>query len=242
MYLKNLSNSISIYELDPIQSAHISKVLRLKEGNYIELFDGDGAYCEAEITSSSKRAVEIKIASEIKRIEKNKHSITSIIPYLKKDNLLFMAEKLTELGVNHLVFYKPNNIDQSLAKKDLTKLNKKILEVVIGGCKQSGINFLPQLEYYDSLSDVFMNSLTFKENSFACTFDLQAANKLTPDDLNTRGNYVFITGPESGFSNDERFVMVDKKISSRSLGVNTLRAETAPIIGATLFQSFLGNI
>ena len=175
-------------------------------------------------------------------IEKNKHSITSIIPYLKKDNLLFMAEKLTELGVNHLVFYKPNNIDQSLAKKDLTKLNNKILEVVIGGCKQSGINFLPQLEYYDSLSDVFMNSLTFKENSFACTFDLQAANKLTPDDLNTRGNYVFITGPESGFSNDERFVMVDKKISSRSLGVNTLRAETAPIIGATLFQSFLGNI
>ncbi len=90
MYLKNLSNSISIYELDSIQSTHISKVLRLKEGNYIELFDGDGAYCEAEITSSSKRAVEIKIASEIKRTEKNKYSITSIIPYLKKDNLSFL--------------------------------------------------------------------------------------------------------------------------------------------------------
>ena len=42
MYLKELSNSSSTYELDSIQSLHIATVLRLKEGATIELFNGEG--------------------------------------------------------------------------------------------------------------------------------------------------------------------------------------------------------
>ena len=54
--------------------------------------------------------------------------------------------------------------------------------------------------------------------------------------------YIFITGAESGFSDKERFNMKERNIAVRSLGKNILRAETAPIVGVTLFQSFLGRI
>jgi 16S rRNA U1498 N3-methylase RsmE len=55
MYFKDLSNISSVCELDNAQSAHIATVLRLKEGDEIVLFDGEGLSCKANITVSSKR-------------------------------------------------------------------------------------------------------------------------------------------------------------------------------------------
>ena len=52
MYFKNLANISSALKLDPAQSSHIATVLRLKEGDIIELFDGEGL-------SSTSKAVEL---------------------------------------------------------------------------------------------------------------------------------------------------------------------------------------
>ena len=108
--------------------------------------------------------------------------------------------------------------------------------------KQSGINFLPKLEHCEDLTEVFNKPSIAASNNFACFFDLEATNHLSSNDLADKDEYIFITGPESGFSDEERFTMVEKNISVKSLGKNILRAETAPIISATLIQSFLGNI
>ena len=242
MYFKDLSNISSVCELDNAQSAHIATVLRLKEGDEIELFDGHGLSCKANIAVSSKRNAQLELITSSKETQNPSNQLIGVLPYIKKDNMSFMVQKLTELGVTRMIFFKPDRLDQSLVKKDLSKLKDKLQEVAIGACKQSGINFLPKLEHCDDLAEVFNNPSIAASNNFACFFDLEATNHLSSNDLADKDEYIFITGPESGFSDEERFTMVEKNISVKSLGKNILRAETAPIISATLIQSFLGNI
>ena len=242
MYFKNLANTSSAIKLDPAQSSHIATVLRLKDGDIIELFDGEGLSCEASITLCSKRNTEVELISSPQATIKQGKDLIAVLPYIKKDNMAFMTQKLTELGVTKMIFFKPDRLDQSLIKKDLLKLKDKLTEVVIGACKQSGINFLPTLEHFEGLQEVLNNILITKKTSFVCFFDLDATELLSANDIEHKDEYIFISGPESGFSDQERFTMVDKGVTPKSLGKNTLRAETAPIISATLIQSFVGNI
>ena len=242
MYFKNLANISFACKLESTQSSHLATVLRLKEGDIIELFDGEGLSCKANIILCSKRNTEVELISSPQiSIRSNKH-LVAVLPYIKKDNMAFMTQKLTELEVTKIIFFKPDRLDQSLIKKDLSKLKDKLNEVVIGACKQSGINYLPTLEYFEGLQEVLNADAISKKTSFVCFFDLEATDLLSADDIEQKDEYIFISGPESGFSDQERSIMVEKGATPKSLGKNTLRAETAPIISATLIQSFVGNI
>ena len=72
-------------------------------------------------------------------------SYQAIIPYIKKENLIYSLKKLIELGINSILIYKPDHCDQSLAKKDLSKLNLRLEEALISACEQSGCNHYPVL-------------------------------------------------------------------------------------------------
>ena len=51
------------------------------------------------------------------------------MPYIKKENLFFAIQKVTEIGVSDISLFRPDNVDQSIKKKDLSKINEKILLV-----------------------------------------------------------------------------------------------------------------
>ena len=57
--------------------------------------------------------------------------LIAVLPYIKKDNMAFMTQKLTELGVTRMIFFKPDRLDQSLIKKDLLKLKDKLIMKVL---------------------------------------------------------------------------------------------------------------
>ena len=48
--------------------------------------------------------------------------ITAIIPVIKRSNFNFMLQKMSEIGVNNFLIYRPEKIDQSVAKKDLYQI------------------------------------------------------------------------------------------------------------------------
>ena len=242
MYLKNLADTASVYELDAMQSSHITKVLRMKEGQEIELFNGSGLSYKARILSSTNKYTRVETLSDSMFVETLSERIIAVVPFIKKENLFFMTQKLTEIGVTDLMYYRPDKLDQSLLKKDLFKLNKKLEDIIIGGCKQSGINFLPSIKCFKDLETCLNDIPVQTSNNFVCFFDLDASERLAEADFSDANEYIFITGAESGFSDRERFNMEEKNIAVRSLGKNILRAETAPIAGITLFQSHIGNI
>ena len=223
-------SSPSIQYTNIKQIHHLAKVLRVKPGDLVQLFDGKGNVAAAKINELSKQSIHFLIDEVY--AEKNPYRINyqAIFPYIKKDNLIFLIQKLTEIGINSMVIFKPDHIDQSLVKKDMSKLNEKIEEAIIHACEQSGCNFMPTVKYFNGLDDALQHATTDTESEDIFVLDT-IADKLSGDLLKSNAKMIsFITGPESGFSNNERALMAQKKISNYRLGHYILRAETAPLV------------
>ena len=223
-------SSPSIQYTNIKQIHHLAKVLRVKPGDSVQLFDGKGNVAAAKINELSKQSIHFLIDEVYAEKNPYRMNYQAIFPYIKKDNLIFLIQKLTEIGINSMVIFKPDHIDQSLVKKDMGKLNEKIEEAIIHACEQSGCNFMPTVKYFKGLDDALEHATTGTESENIFVLDT-IADKLSGDLLKSNAKMIsFITGPESGFSNNERALMAQKKISNYRLGHYILRAETAPLV------------
>jgi len=225
------------------QIHHLAKVLRLKPNDSVELFDGRGSLTKGNIHEIGKSYIDIDVdVGDISSVQNPyQKCYQAVIPYIKKENLIYSVQKLIETGVNSILIYKPNQLDQSLAKRDLSKLNIRLEEVIIGACEQSGCNFIPNIGYFNGLEEC-IHSIQ-KHGDFEGVFVLDTiANQSITDHENLSANNIsLITGPESGFSEAERAIMKDLELKTLKIGHYILRAETAPIIGLTKFHSLFGE-
>ena len=97
---------------------------------------------------------------------------------------------------------------------------------------------MPSLAFENSLKDAISS---FKSSEIIYAFDTAAEEYFNQDEL--KNDHVsIITGPESGFSEDEINELSNKKINFRYLGDNVLRSETAPIFVAALIKNYFGKI
>ena len=141
IYCKSVSETNNVFDLDQSQSIHMTRVLRLKIDEEVDVFDGEGSSAICRISAISRNTITLERISSVKSSNIESEKIICIIPFIKKDNFHFMLQKLTEIGVSHLILYRPDLIDQRIARKDILKLAEKAEEVVINACKQCGSNF-----------------------------------------------------------------------------------------------------
>mgnify|MGYP001169233456 FL=1 len=239
VYCKSVSEPNERFEIDESQSHHLIKALRLKEGDVIEVFDGEGRFATCKIIEKSKKSIEAKRIGELKYNTPPKRLLVTIIPVIKKNNFNFMIQKLAEIGANKFIVYKPDYVDQSVAKKDITRMINKSLEILINVSKQCGNNFLPEVLESNSLEE----AITMTDNtSEIYSFDTEATEYFNQEGLGENSSITIITGPESGFSDKELKSIKMHNIKERYLGQNILRAETAPIYVSSLIKNHFGKI
>ena len=140
---------------------------------------------------------------------------------------------------NRFIIYKPDLLDQSVAKKDLRLIIAKTFEIIISVCKQCGNNFLPEIFESKNLENALALISTGDRVYF---FDTDAEEYFNQEELDKSSSIAFITGPESGFSETELELMNKSKIKKRYLGRNILRSETAAIYISTLIKNHFGKI
>ena len=117
----NLDNNICIIEGEDVK--HISKVLRCKIGEEIEVCDKDNTEYICEITNISKDIVELNILDkvEIKRESDVRVKLYQGLP--KGPKMEMILQKLTEVGVDEIILVQTK---RSVAKVDEKKEDKKI--------------------------------------------------------------------------------------------------------------------
>ena len=223
------------------QIHHLAKVLRLKPNDPVELFDGFGLIAQGTIGEIDKAYISFHVGDIVLVQNPYQKSYQAIIPYIKKENLIFSLQKLIELGINSILIYKPDHFDQSLAKKDLSKLNLRLEEAMISACEQSGCNHLPSIDYFDGLKECLQSPNI--NSDFEGLFVLDTiANKFIKDyEILSLKSISIITGPESGYSTAERETMSQLGLQSLKIGHYVLRAETAPVVGLSRFHSLFGE-
>ena len=223
------------------QIHHLAKVLRLKPNDPVELFDGQGSLANGTIQELSKARISFHVDDILHMQNPYQKFYQAIIPYIKKENLIFSLQKLVELGVNSILMYIPDHLDQSLAKKDLSKLNLRLEEAMISACEQSGCNHVPTIHYFNELKECLHSIKITSDTEGLFVLDTIANRFIKDHEILSLNSITLITGPESGFSETERHMIKELGLQSLKIGHYVLRAETAPVVGLSKFHSLFGE-
>jgi len=239
VYYKEFSRTDKILIDNKSKINHLMNVLRLTEGSKLDVFDGEGNSSICKIVSLDKKKIVLEQTGGIEFQQPERINLKVLMPYIKKENLFFAIQKVTEIGVSNISLFRPDNIDQSIKKKDLSKINEKALSIITQACEQNGSNIVPDFQIYENLSSAI------DHDSFSIFFDLDSTNdfqsiKHIDSSITIADSITLITGPESGFSEQEREFLNTETCHNISLGKNILRAETAPITALSVIKSNLG--
>lgn len=216
-------------ELQPTKTAtltgdeahHLSRVRRLGTGAPVELFDGRGRSCRAEVANVGKHAVEL-ILGEATHEARAAVELTLASAVPKGERFDWLVEKATELGVTRLV---PLITERSVVDPRSGKLDR-LRRLIIEACKQSGRSRLMTLDDPATLADYLANERS--ENRFIAH---PGQSFPIPSVLNS---CALAVGPEGGFTEHEIEAAVSLGWRTLSLGPTILRIETAGIAAASV--------
>ncbi|MBU1098878.1 MAG: 16S rRNA (uracil(1498)-N(3))-methyltransferase [Bacteroidetes bacterium] len=207
---------------------HIIKVMRHRVGDRIYITSGEGTIWKCTIEGIERKQILCGIDKEIK-FEKENKNICFCLPLMKSnDRLEFAIEKLVEQGINRFLIYSSGMGSSRSAKLD------RLEKIALAAMKQSLRAYLPSIEYINSLSAIFMKSVSH------VVFD-QAADKsllsFLNSDFENEKEYYFVIGPEAGFSDKENELFDDATLLK--LTDNRLRSETAAITAGAIITTSL---
>ncbi|MBX7227867.1 MAG: 16S rRNA (uracil(1498)-N(3))-methyltransferase [Chitinophagales bacterium] len=216
---KELTDTIAI--LGEEESIHASKVLRLKPGDRIEVFDGRGRLAQAEIHTCGK-LVTARIIQLYPRMG-NPHLFSiAIAPTKHMDRLEFFLEKATEIGVKNIYIIQTERTER--AKVNSERLQK----ILLAATKQSGQLYIPELSQPINLKDLFKSTMGEEIRLIA------HCNEVFPkEDIHMcfeKGKKMLILiGPEGDFTEKEITLSLENGCKSVNLASSRLRVETAGI-------------
>ena len=214
---------------------HLSRVLRLKRGAPLVLFDGSGEGFDAVLDSNDGTSVEV--GASLGRENPPRIPVTLVQAISRGDSMDMIVQKATELGVQRIV---PVIAERSVVRLDQERSRKRHRHwqaVTIGACEQCGRNLLPEVDAPGSL-DAYLDD---PGPGLKVVFDPATAAPLqalrSPTDTVT-----VLIGPEGGLTEEEIATAVRRGFERASLGPRILRAETAAIAAVTLAQSLWGDM
>jgi 16S rRNA (uracil1498-N3)-methyltransferase len=218
---------------------HLTKVMRGKEGDLLEIVNGNGELAQAKVSSIEKHLAKMLIISSKKAPEKEIK--TCLFQALCLPNKLdWIVEKATELGVDNIVFF-PGKLSE---KKDLSSHQKDRLEKIsLSALKQSGKLYLPTITFTENLDEA-LKSIPQKEKEKLLLFgDVREEAPLLIQEIQKNVPVVFVgicIGPEKGLSDEEIFSL-EKKHFAKGVKISSqiLRTETASLSSLSIIEHVL---
>src|SRR5262245_52805716 len=124
------------------EAHHLATVCRLRPGDAVCLFNGDGHEYPAEVTTVERRSVTLRVSAPQTPARELPFRLEVAAPLPKGDRAQFLVEKLTELGVTSFV---PLRTRRSVVHPRETRLDR-LQRYVVEASKQCGRNVLLKVE------------------------------------------------------------------------------------------------
>ena len=236
-YNSLLQTKDKLFTFDKIESKHIVRVLRKKEGDILHITNGKGYLFTSEIIIANDKKCTVTITTVEEKIKPwNYHLHIAIAPTKNNDRLEWFLEKATEIGIDEIT---PIICDRS--ERKIVK-NKRLQKIIESASKQSLKYHFPKLNESMIFNDLMNSNLSdLNELKFiAHCEDGQIRNSLEKV-LKVKKNVILLIGPEGDFSLNEIEKAKQTNFIPITLGESRLRTETAGIVAAHTV-SLLNNI
>ncbi|MEP7247616.1 MAG: 16S rRNA (uracil(1498)-N(3))-methyltransferase [Gammaproteobacteria bacterium] len=216
---------------------HIMRVLRLRDGDLLTLFDGRGGEYGARITAFRRNAVQVDV-QEHRAVERESTLDLTLAQGISRgERMDWVIQKATELGVRRII---PVLTERSVVRLDERQSERKLQHwraIVISACEQCGRNTLPELAEPMELYGTFKTV----EPDFVRVL-LSPSGTLRAGDLGQPTKIAVLIGPEGGLAEREQEAAVSAGFKEVQLGARILRTETAAIAALAALQHRFGDL
>jgi 16S rRNA (uracil1498-N3)-methyltransferase len=220
-YTPDIDAASISYFLSEEESKHCIRVLRMQNGDQIQLIDGRGNFYIAAIIDANPKKTKLQIISVQRDFHKRNHYLhIAIAPTKNIERLEWFLEKATEIGIDEISLIICQRSERKDAKAE--RLNK----IITSAIKQSIKAWHPVLNEPVTLNKLI--STPFEGQKFIA--HCEPGHKIDlKDGLKPMGRYLILIGPEGDFTPKEIDDALNSDFKAITLGESRLRTETAAL-------------
>jgi 16S rRNA (uracil1498-N3)-methyltransferase len=238
VYSETPLSPTTLVNLHEDAARHVARVLRMRAGDTLVLFDGNGAEYPGTIHDISKKSVSVQLGKADQPGRESPLQITLWHGICRGGKMDYVVQKATELGVRAI---QPVFTTRGQFRFDSARAQKRSQhwqKVAISAAEQSGRTLIPEIyaplglnDCLQTLQTDFRHLLLDPTGTTGFTQALATSKKIT-----------IFTGPEGGFTTEELATAREASFEIVSLGPRVLRTETAPVVALGIAQSIAGDL
>jgi 16S rRNA (uracil1498-N3)-methyltransferase len=220
---------------------HIRKVLRLKAGDEILVFDGSGKEFEGTIVEERRSSVMVKVQGIFSSKGDSSLEVTLAQSLLKGEKMDYLIQKATELGVKEIIPFFSSRSVPLWEKSRRPNRHHRWEKIAVEASKQCGRGVVPKIESLQdypgmlrAASTDHLRLILWERDGIKLKEVLERSGEKT--------KIFFVIGPEGGFSLDEVDEATRAGFVAVTLGKRILRAETASLCLLSILQYEWGDM
>jgi len=228
-YKEDLVASSTDVVLDEAASKHIVQVLRMQNGEQLQLTNGKGDLFTAEITDNNRKKCAVKILQTTNSKPQTSNVAIAISLLKNTSRFEWFLEKATEIGVSEIIPLICERTEKTAFKADRLK------SILVSAMLQSQKTRLPVLHEPLKFKQI-VASVTHQQKFIAHCMD-DAKRNLTDLNNEALSSKIILIGPEGDFTPGEIQLALESHFNAVTLGETRLRTETAGIVAAVMLLS-----
>ena len=215
---------------------HLIRVLRVREGDAVTLFNGNGKDYRGSVISHGKSSVTVLLEAA--------ESVMTEPPVFKElglciskgDRFSWAIQKTTELGVGSIVPLYSEKVKYRIPPGRITKRIAHWQAIVISACEQCGRAYVPKVEHPTSLTEWVRK--TDADLKYVLHFGkrTQVISGTPPKKL------ALLIGPEGGLTEEEVGLAIYNHFIAIQLGPRVLTTETASVVALSILGEKWGDL
>ena len=223
--------------LEGERAHYVARVLRLKQGAELTVFDGRGGEFDARVESNGRDAMVLEVGGH-RALERESPLAVRLVQGIGRgERMDYVVRRSVELGVSEI---QPVLTERVVVRLSGARADRRIAHwrgIAVDACEQCGRNRIPGIGAVATLQAWLSASTPAGLRLFP---DPGSAVRLAS--LDKPDSVTLVVGPEGGFAPRERTALRDAGYVPVSLGPRILRTETAAITALGAVQLLWGDI
>jgi len=241
----SLAPDDEIVTLPPDEARHLARVLRLRSGEAVRVFDGRGHEFLARVLEIGGKSVKVRLIERVEAAPESPLHLTVAQAVLTGDKMDGVVRDLTMLGATAVQPLVSARTEVSLGTVRRSGRTERWRRVAAASAKQCGRAVVPPVAEARELQDWLT-----EDTSGVRLILVEPAGDVRAGDLgawSASGNrplssVALLVGPEGGWTREEATAAVSAGFVPWTLGGRTLRADAAPIVAVSILQFLWGDL
>lgn len=235
LYVPTALQSGQELELNDDSAHYLRTVLRLKQDADLVVFNGNGGEFFAKVLEVHRKRVVLAVNQWQDNTVESELQVSFGLAISRGDRMDFAVQKAVELGVKNIT---PLFSDRCVVQLKEDKQQQRLQhwqKIAQHAAEQSHRTIVPELKTIDTLNHWIEQQQGLKV--FLDPYADTVLNELQP----VNNSITLLSGPEGGFSDNERQQAVAAGFTPVKLGKRVLRAETAALAALAAVQTLWGD-